>query len=116
MLGQISFLLLLLAGNSYAWGASGHEAVEYVAMQFLAPNALAFVQQSLGSTYSESLGPAATWADQVKYTAGYIWSQPYHYVDAQDNPPSSCSIDQIRDCGDGKCIRTFSFPAVLETA
>ncbi|KAM6498330.1 S1/P1 nuclease [Amanita muscaria] len=72
--------------------------------QFLAPNALAFVQQSLGSNYSESLGPAATWADQVKYTAGYTWSQPYHYVDAQDNPPSSCSVDQTRDCGDGKCI------------
>lgn len=28
-------------------------------LQFLSPKALAFVQSSLGSTYSESLGPAA---------------------------------------------------------
>lgn len=32
----------------------------YVAQEFLAPKALAFVQKSLGSTYNESLGPAAT--------------------------------------------------------
>jgi len=59
-------------------------------MQFLAPNALSFVQTSLGSTYSQSLGPAATasvtylenlelalimiqWADTVKFTTPYIW-------------------------------------------
>ncbi|KAF8746243.1 hypothetical protein AX14_000041 [Amanita brunnescens Koide BX004] len=106
MLLRLSPLLLLFASRVSAWGADGHEAVGYVAMEFLAPNALAFVQSSLGSTYNESLGPAATWADQVKYTDTYSWSQPLHFVDAEDDPPTSCSVDENRDCGNGFCILT----------
>ncbi|PPQ98894.1 hypothetical protein CVT24_003525 [Panaeolus cyanescens] len=72
-----SFLLavptFLLASQAAAWGASGHQAVGHVAMQFLAPNALSFVKSSLGSTYSQSLGPAATWADDIKSGGQYGW-------------------------------------------
>ena len=79
----------------------------YVAQEFLAPNALAFVQSSLGSTYNETLGAAATWADSVKYTSGYTWSAPLHFVDAEDSPLSgSCSVQETRDCGDEDCILT----------
>ncbi|KAI3595802.1 s1 p1 nuclease [Moniliophthora roreri] len=74
--------VLALTSGAYAWGASGHEAVGYIAMQFLAPKALAFVKSSLGSTYSQSLGVAAP----------------------VDNPPSSCSVSQSRDCPDNNCI------------
>lgn len=52
--------LIALVGKASAWGNLGHETVGYVAQSFLAPNALSFVQSSLGSTYSESLGVAAT--------------------------------------------------------
>jgi hypothetical protein len=55
----------LLANQVAAWGATGHQTVGYVAQQFLAPKALAFVQSSLGSTYSQSLGPAATVSDDL---------------------------------------------------
>lgn len=75
--------LTFCAGNVAAWGNEGHQAVGYVAMHFLAPKALAFVQTSLGATYNESLGIAATWADSVKYSSAYIWSKPYHFVDAE---------------------------------
>ncbi|KAG6918679.1 hypothetical protein DXG01_012497 [Tephrocybe rancida] len=34
-------------------------------MNFLAPNALSFVKSSLGSTYSSSLGPAATFIGDI---------------------------------------------------
>ncbi|RDB29167.1 Nuclease PA3 [Hypsizygus marmoreus] len=94
------------ASGVYGWGASGHQAVGYVAMQFLAPNALSFVKSSLGSTYSQSLGPAATWADEIKSNSAYSWASELHYVDAEDNPPSSCSVSQSRDCASGKCILT----------
>ncbi|KXN87540.1 Nuclease S1 [Leucoagaricus sp. SymC.cos] len=100
LLGVVS----LAATSAYGWGATGHEAVGYIAMQFLAPNALSFVQSSLGSTYSESLGPAATWADEVKSEKAYAWSADLHFVDAQDNPPSSCSVSESRDCADNQCI------------
>ncbi|EKM49558.1 uncharacterized protein PHACADRAFT_131239 [Phanerochaete carnosa HHB-10118-sp] len=99
-------LIGLLAQQAAAWGDLGHETIGYVAQQFLAPKALAFVQSSLGSTYSESLGPAAPWADSVKYETAYEWSQPLHFVDANDNPPTSCSVEQTRDCGDDECILT----------
>ncbi|KAF5377304.1 hypothetical protein D9615_006387 [Tricholomella constricta] len=105
-IGIIVSLVSLAVPGVYSWGASGHHAVGYVAMQFLAPNALSFVQSSLGSTYSQSLGPAATWADEIKSNSAYAWSSELHYVDALDNPPSSCSVSQSRDCANGKCILT----------
>ncbi|KAF9569802.1 nuclease Le1 [Agrocybe pediades] len=90
----------------YGWGANGHMAVGFVAMPFLSPKALSFVQSSLGSTYNESLGPAATWADDVKSEAAYKWSADLHFVDAEDNPPTSCSVSESRDCSNGQCILT----------
>ncbi|GLB36565.1 putative nuclease Le1 [Lyophyllum shimeji] len=103
---SIAGLLTLSAPAVYGWGASGHQAVGYVAMQFLAPQALSFVQSSLGSTYSQSLGPAATWADEIKSNSAYAWASALHYVDAEDNPPTSCSVSQSRDCANGRCILT----------
>ena len=68
------------------------------------------MQDSLGSTYDESLGPAATvgtpesalhhssslhvfqWADSVKYTSGYGWSKALHYVDANGEQVSQLSF------------------------
>ncbi|KAJ3813853.1 nuclease Le1 [Lentinula aff. lateritia] len=95
---------ILAARSVRGWGAIGHETVGYVAMKFLSPKALSFVQSSLGLEYSESLGPAAPWADDVRYEAAFSWSAPFHFVDAEDNPPTSCSVEQMRDCSSGTCI------------
>ncbi|KAL0069448.1 hypothetical protein AAF712_003474 [Marasmius tenuissimus] len=92
--------------GAYAWGASGHQAVGYIAMQFLTPNALSFVQETLGSQYNRSLGVAATWADETRSNPAYAWSSPLHYVDALDNPPRTCNVNQTRDCTDGACVLT----------
>lgn len=97
-------ILPLVVPGVFAWGAEGHEAVGYIAMQFLAPNARSFVESSLGSMYSYSLGPAATWADVIKSKSAYKWSSELHYVDAIDAPPTSCNVDEVRDCGGGHCI------------
>ncbi|KAK7468446.1 hypothetical protein VKT23_002959 [Stygiomarasmius scandens] len=80
-----SFVVILGLGvaHVHAWGAVGHEAVGYVAMPFLAPKALAFVQSTLGSEYDESLGPAAPWADQVRSDDSYDWASNLHFVDAE---------------------------------
>jgi hypothetical protein len=77
-----------------------------IAMEFLSPGALTFVQNSLGATYNFSLGPAATWADDVRSTAAFSWSAPFHFVDAEDNPPTSCSVSETRDCASGQCVLT----------
>ena len=72
-----ALIVAMAARQTVAWGNLGHETIGYIAqqvrtsslahvgcadavVQFLAPNALSFVQSSLGSAYSESLGVAAT--------------------------------------------------------
>ncbi|EMD35713.1 hypothetical protein CERSUDRAFT_52687 [Gelatoporia subvermispora B] len=92
---------MLLVSRISAWGNLGHETIGY----FLAPNALAFVQTTLGSQYNFSLGPAATWADQVKSEPEFKWSANLHFVDAEDSPMTGeCSVEEQRDCGDQQCI------------
>jgi hypothetical protein len=105
-LSTTAFALSLLAPRVYSWGEDTHMTIGFIAMQFLAPNALSFVQSSLGSTYDESLGPAATWADSVRDEAAYSWSASFHFVDALDSPPNSCSVSESRDCAEGNCILT----------
>ncbi|OSD02324.1 nuclease Le1 [Trametes coccinea BRFM310] len=107
ILWPIVYIAAACAQRAFAWGTLGHQTVGYIAQEFLAPKALAFVQSSLGSTYDESLGPAAPWADSVRYESAYRWSAPLHFVDAEDSPLSdSCSVQEQRDCGDGDCILT----------
>ncbi|KAF4605634.1 hypothetical protein EYR40_004421 [Pleurotus pulmonarius] len=62
-----SFLavLALSASGAHGWGASGHQAVGFIAMEFLSPKALSFVQNSLGDMYNRSLGPAATFIGDI---------------------------------------------------
>lgn len=52
---------------------SGHEAIGYIAQAFLGPKTLAFVKATLDKSYNGQLGPAATWADSIKYTTGWTW-------------------------------------------
>ncbi|KAI0065751.1 nuclease Le1 [Artomyces pyxidatus] len=90
-----------------AWGELGHETIGYVimpALPFISATTLSSVQSSLGSTYNFSLGPAAPWADTVRAEAAYAFTAPYHFVDAEDSPPSSCSVSISRDCGASGCI------------
>ncbi|PBK70314.1 nuclease Le1 [Armillaria solidipes] len=86
----------------YSWGASGHEAVGAIAQQFLASKASSFVASTLAS--GETLSSAAPWADTVRSESAFSWSAPFHFVDAEDNPPTSCSVSESRDCSSGTCI------------
>ncbi|KAF9516984.1 hypothetical protein BS47DRAFT_1371553 [Hydnum rufescens UP504] len=96
--------LCILPISVLGWGNSGHKTIGYIAQAFLGPRTLAFVQNTLDSTYSGQLGPAAIWADQVKFTKGWTWSKPLHFVDANDDPlGGSCSVSDSRDCG-ASCI------------
>ncbi|KAF8912899.1 S1/P1 nuclease [Gymnopilus junonius] len=102
----IALALSFSTSGVYGWGEDTHMTIGYLAMEFLAPEALSFVKSSLGSTYDESLGPAAPWADDVRSEKAYSWSASFHFVDANDNPPQSCSVSESRDCSAGTCILT----------
>ncbi|KAH8834847.1 S1/P1 nuclease [Flagelloscypha sp. PMI_526] len=99
--------LLASATGAFAWGADGHHSVGYIAQAFLNTTALAFVEDALaGSKWNGSLGPAASWADEIKSGGQYAWASELHYVDAEDSPPATCNVDEERDCSNGKCILT----------
>lgn len=87
-----------------AWGAMGHEAVAYVASNFVSADTKAYFQDLLGDTSADYLASVASWADSYRYTTAGAFSAPFHYIDANDNPPSSCGVDYNRDCGAEGCI------------
>jgi hypothetical protein len=43
-------------------------------------------------------------ADSYKYTSAGLYSKPSHFIDANDDPPSSCNVNYDGDCGSGGCV------------
>ena len=95
--------VLLSARLTQAWGTLGHETVAYIAQSYVSSSTKSAVQQILGSKSSDYMASVSTWADTYRYTKGGTWSKPLHFIDANDSPPESCSVDFDRDCGAGGC-------------
>ena len=107
MIPSTSLLLLSSAlPGALAWGAMGHYTVAYVATNFVTAKTKSYFQTLLGDTSTDYLATVATWADSYRSTTEGKFSAPFHYIDAEDNPPSSCSVDLARDCGAGGCVVT----------
>lgn len=102
---------------SHAWGNMGHETVAYIAQSFVASSTATYCQNILGDTSSSYLANVATWADSYRYTSAGHWSSPLHYIDANDDPPNSCSVDYSRDCGSKGCsvsgVQNFVRPSLM---
>ena len=96
-------LIALGAQGAVAWGTLGHETVAFVASNFVKAKTKTWAQGILNDTSSAYLANVATWADSYRYTAAGKFSAPFHFIDAEDNPPSSCSVDFDRDCGSEGC-------------
>ncbi|KAI3397966.1 hypothetical protein diail_10042 [Diaporthe ilicicola] len=99
-LGTVGFL----PSGAQAWGAFGHETVAYVATNFVAASTKTYFQSLLGDTSADYLATVSTWADSYRTTTAGKFSAPFHFIDAQDSPPSSCGVDYDRDCGSGGCV------------
>lgn len=96
-------LALTYASGALAWGTLGHQTVAYIASNFVQSSTKQWAQAILGDTSADYLANVATWADSYRYTAAGKYSAPYHFIDAEDNPPKSCSVDYNRDCGAAGC-------------
>ncbi|KAI0165500.1 nuclease S1 precursor [Xylariaceae sp. FL1272] len=99
-----ALLAACAAPGAMAWGAMGHETVAYIASNFVSSATKSYFQDLLGDTSNDYLASVASWADSYRYTTAGSFSAPFHYIDAMDNPPSSCSVDYDRDCGSSGCI------------
>lgn len=95
--------LLFLAPGAFAWGDLGHETIAYIAQDYVKSTTKTFVEDILSIKNSSYMASVATWADSYRYTDAGAFSYPYHFIDAEDSPPSSCSVDFDRDCGDTGC-------------
>ncbi|KAB8231363.1 nuclease S1 [Aspergillus alliaceus] len=100
---SLSAATLGLAQFSNAWGNLGHETVAYIAQNFVASSTKTYCQKILGDDSTSYLAKVATWADSYKHTDAGKFSETYHYIDAQDNPPTSCGVNYERDCGSSGC-------------
>lgn len=96
--------LTLLPSGTLAWGAYGHETVAYIASNFVAPSTATYFKSLLGDTSANYLASVAAFADSYRSTTAGRFSAPFHYVDARDSPPSSCSVNFDRDCGADGCV------------
>lgn len=86
----LSFASLLpLASVVSAWGTLGHETVALIAQNFISTETKSFAQDILNDTSISYLANVATWADSYRSTAAGTFSAPFHYIDAEDDPPHS---------------------------
>ncbi|KAM3508856.1 hypothetical protein MY11210_006567 [Beauveria gryllotalpidicola] len=89
--------------GAQAWGSLGHATVAYIAQNYLTNDTTVWAQDVLGDSSDSYLASIASWADDYRSTTAGQWSAPLHYIDAEDNPPTSCNVDYERDCGSTGC-------------
>lgn len=97
-------LFITLLPSAYAWGTLGHETVAYIAQNLVQDSTAQWAQGILEDASSAYLANYATYADSYRYTSDGSFSAPFHFIDANDDPPSSCGVDYNRDCGEGGCV------------
>ncbi|KAI4151257.1 MAG: hypothetical protein LQ340_003606 [Diploschistes diacapsis] len=100
----LSLGLLTFAPSALAWGNLGHETIAYIASDFVTSNTQSWAQKILGDTSDDYLASVATWADTYKYTSAGRFSEPFHFIDANDSPPQTCNVEYSRDCGEDNCV------------
>ena len=100
--------LLLTAALSLrsasAWGDVGHRTIGLLAEKYFTQAGSDLVSSLLGDLDDNTISDAATWADTIKRTPGFTQSRPWHYIDANDNPPQTCSLKYSRDCDSQGCV------------
>ncbi|KAJ6481894.1 S1/P1 nuclease [Mycena sanguinolenta] len=87
-----------------AWGVLGHATIAYIAQNYVTPQTASWAQGILNDTSSSYLASIASFADQFRSTAAGAWSAPLHFIDAEDDPPTTCDVDFARDCGATGCV------------
>ncbi|KAF3385075.1 hypothetical protein F1880_001861 [Penicillium rolfsii] len=102
-LSKAALITLGLSSGVNAWGSLGHATVAYIAQHYVSSSTAAWAQGVLGDTSTSYLANIASWADTYRSTTAGKWSAPLHFIDAEDNPPTSCNVDYARDCGSSGC-------------
>jgi len=97
----IVLAIICFTAKAYGWGAEGHNVTALIAQTLLTDAAKAGVCKYLGSC---QLVEYVTWADDVRYTQQYAWSAPLHFMNTNDNPPTTCFVDYTAACPNNFCV------------
>jgi len=97
----IALVVLSCAAITYGWGAEGHNITALIAQTYLTEAAKTGVCTYLGSC---NLVDYVSWADQVRSTPQFAWSAPLHFMNTNDNPPSTCFVDYTASCPNNFCV------------
>lgn len=84
----------------------GHITIAYVASNFVQPQTQSYFQRLLRNDTGDYLANVATWADSIRYTKWGHYTGVFHFIDAKDDPPTSCTVDLDRDCKKEGCVVT----------
>ena len=76
----------------FAWGELGHETIAYIAQDFVTSKTARYIKGILGSTSSSYMAGVSTWADDYRYTSEGRWSEPLHFIDANDKYIRLCDL------------------------
>jgi len=96
-------LFVLYPMLAFSWGDLGHRTVGYLSAKFMTPEGLAFINELIKSTTKFDISDGAVWADRQKRARPF--TKEWHFIDAQDNPPTECRVNYNRDCaGRDGCI------------
>lgn len=103
-------LLLAFVCRCSGWGNLGHRTIALLAEKNLSPPAKIYLGKLLGN---DDLSDASIWADAFKFTPEGAYTSSWHFLDAHDDPPTTCTIDLAVDCPDSRlCIITAISKAV----
>ena len=102
----------LLSNPVTAWDITTHEIIARLALRYLLPETVEWLNKLLPEKGSKDLGMAfiSTWPDGYAHQcADGLWTKGLHFISAQDvtglkHPPLTCSVEIKRDCGDGHCV------------
>ncbi|KAF1962460.1 nuclease S1 [Byssothecium circinans] len=98
----LSFCVIFVPSPCDAWGNLAHRTIALLAQKYFTQDALEYTRNLLGS---ETIDSAAIWADEYKQLPEGRNTGSWHFVDARDDPPDSCSVDYHRDCQSNRtCI------------
>ncbi|TWU74422.1 hypothetical protein ED733_003894 [Metarhizium rileyi] len=102
-LAALAFNLASVPGT-VAWGSLGHITTAYLAGHFVANTTEAFFKDLLRSQDDDYMAKVASWADSIRYTKWGRFTKNFHFIDAHDDPPTSCNVDFKRDCKEDGCV------------
>lgn len=97
---------LLYAPSTNNATGFGHITIAYIASNFVQPQTAHYFQTLLRNQDEDYLAGVATWADSIRYTKWGHFTGVFHFIDAKDDPPNSCSVDLDRDCKKEGCVVT----------